>query len=341
MSGKLNGTRTLASELESIENPDEIEEFLKEFIHVTFDLPEENRVMVVKTKKEVSAVMHELKSRVAVSVFADNAFQKLYITTKEKVTYILEMEDENLHEISSFISSEKSMKYVLNGFALMKWCNSKSIEPKNVIDLLVSMKLLTGEVDPSVSVQDYLKKYCHQENISEEKSMVMAGNFVLQFGEYLSRKLESFQLSAVGKIVNENFYYEGIPQPEEEDLCKIRFSYVELEEFFAENKIEFLKKYENKAYMKSPLGRIALKFGHNVAELAQELCKDDIEIKILNELFSNNIRVTVLAENYYEVACKYKNFSSVISLITAIMKDTFFTLFERKIDVKMECLVKS
>ena len=361
MSGRLMGTRTLSSELSNIENPDEIEQFLKEFVNVSFEVPEDNNVIEARTEREVLDAVNELRMDEAVSIFTDKFFQKLYVTTKDETTYILRMKRANMNEISAFLSAERPVKYILGGFSFVKWCNMKSIELRNVIDLLVQIKLLTNEVDPFMTASDYLKKYAkgepvlhleepdkeeHSEDaivesgVALQREMILAGNFVLMFGEYLAEKLDQFGLSSVCKIVSENSYYEGISQTEEEDLCKIRFSYVGLEEFVEENKLEFLKKYQERAYLKSPLGRIALKFGNHESELMKELCLDDIEIKILNELFNNNIKAVLLAENYYEVVCKYKSFGSVISFIIAIMKDSFYTLFERKIDVKLECLVR-
>ena len=75
-------------------------------------------------------------------------------------------------------------------------------------------------------------------------------------------------------------------------------------------------------------------------ELAQELCAEDIELKILNELYNNNLKASLVEENLYEISCSYKSFLSVLSLVVAMMKDVFYTLFESKIDVKVECMIR-
>ena len=45
LSGKLSGTKTIEKEFEAIENPDEYEIFLKEFINLKFDIKVDNEVI--------------------------------------------------------------------------------------------------------------------------------------------------------------------------------------------------------------------------------------------------------------------------------------------------------
>ncbi len=87
-------------------------------------------------------------------------------------------------------------------------------------------------------------------------------------------------------------------------------------------------------------GRIALKFGRKAEDLILELYNDDIEMIILNELYNNNMKTILIGENSYEVNCKYKNVANIITLITAILNDVFFSMFQSKIDIKIECLIR-
>lgn len=351
ITGKLTGTRTLASELNQIEQPDEIEQFLKEFIQMKFDVSDANNMIEARTEKEAANAASELSLDDAVAVYTNKYFSWMYITTKDQTTYKIKISRSNLSAISSFLSSEKPVKYVLNGFPLLKWCHHKEIEPKNIYDIMVYIKLLTNDVDPFMTPQDYIQKYSNrdvflvnEESETEEDKYVeyaFIGNFIYQFGEYLAQYTSKLGLDSLSKMVNENSYYEGMIEAKgDEQLCSIQFSYIDLNQFISENQEKYASQYDGKAYMKSPLGRIALKFGNKESELVEELIKDDLEIQILNELYSNNMKVLVLDENLYEVTCKYKSFSSVISLITAILKDTFYHLFDEKIEVKLECVVK-
>lgn len=192
-----------------------------------------------------------------------------------------------------------------------------------------------------MSVTDYLKKYCNKELREDdtEYNMVLIGNFIYEFGKYLAEYVNKFNLSNVSRLINENSYYEAI-SIEDDDGCKIKFSYIDFNNHIEDTVLEKVKEFSDKAYFISPLGRIAIKFGSRPEKLMYELYNDDIALMILNELFNNNIKVILVEENVYEVSCKYKSFSSVISMITAILNDIFYTMFETKIDIKLECIVR-
>lgn len=345
ISGKLTGTRTLFSDLEEVENPDEVELFLKDFLEIKFSISNDNNLIFVQTEEEFKKAISELKEDNEVSLFLDSSMTKLFVTTGDKTTYVMSIHESSVSHISLLLSAEKPVKYILNGFSFVKWCNAKEMEIKNLFDILVYMKLLTNMVDPSLNVEDYMKKYIKLSSGEEElsfQSEMVKGNFILAFGKYLAESAQKLGLSSVNKMINENSYFEGRGKEEknEDNVCQITCSYIDLEKFIEENKREYVAKFHDRAYMKSPLGRIATKFGNKELELVEEFFRDDLEMKILNELFNNNMKVNFLNDNLYEVTCKYKNIGSVVSLVTAILKDTFYTLFERKIDVKLECIVK-
>ena len=92
--------------------------------------------------------------------------------------------------------------------------------------------------------------------------------------------------------------------------------------------------------MLSPIKRIALKFSRNEEKLLKEICIEDLEILILNELYNNNIHAKIIEDNLYKVNCKFKNFNNVVSLITAILTDIFDKIFNEKAEIKLECIIK-
>ena len=100
------------------------------------------------------------------------------------------------------------------------------------------------------------------------------------------------------------------------------------------------EKFKDRAYIVSPLGRIAIKFGHNTKKLIEELYYEDIAITILNELYNNNIHVALDDDGMYVVNCRYKNINNVFSLITAILNDIFYTMFNRTFEADIRCEVR-
>ncbi len=340
MSGKLTGLKTIESEFNQIKEPDEIEKFLKDFISKKFEIETENSMIFLNDDQDFLEQTENLTNEEAVSINVNENFSKLYLTTKDKVTYVVRMNKISSSNIASFISKEKPVKYILNSFSFVKWCNAKSIDLRNVYDIPTYIKLLTNNVDPFMSISEYLKKYTEKELKEDDNSYNAAviGNFVLQFGTYLSEFVTKFSLSSVSKLINENSYFEA-NSFDEAGLSKIRFSYSELSKYIEETGKEKAKEYGQRAYIISPLGRIALKFGKKDNELVSELYNDDIEMMVLNELYNNNIKVSLLAENLYEVTCTYKNFTNVMSVIIAILNDIFYTMFQQKVDIKLECIV--
>ena len=341
LSGKLSGTKTLETELDAIGNPDEIEMFLKAFIKTKFTLDTDNEIIYVNDDEDFKARISDIEKCEAVSIYVNESFSRLYVTTEEKITYAVRMNKVSTELINSFISQEKPVKYALNSFAFVRWCNSKSIDLRNVYDIPTYIKLLTNDIDPFKSVGDYIKEYSDEE-LSEddnERNCVLIGNFIYKFGAYLAEFVEKFNLSNVNRLINENSYFEATSF-EESGLCKIRFSYMDLAKHINENVQEKVAQYNERAYLVSPLGRIAIKFGRKVENIMFELYCDDIQLMILNELYNNNIKVTLLEENLYQVTCKYKSFSSVITMITAIMNDIFYTMFQTMVDIKLDCIVK-
>ena len=341
LSGKVNGTKTLESELDAIGNPDEIERFLKAFIKAKFILDTDNEIIYVNDDEDFKARINDIEKCTAVSIYVNESFSRLYVTTEDKITYAVRMNKVNTELINSFISQEMPIKYALNSFAFVRWCNSKSIDLRNVYDIPTYVKLLTNDIDPFKTVGEYIKEYSDEELLEDdnERNCVLIGNFIYKFGTYLAEFVEKFSLSSVSKLINENSYFEATSF-EENGLCKIRFSYMDLAKHINEIIQEKIELYSERAYLVSPLGRIAIKFGRKVENIMFELYFDDLQLMILNELYNNNIKVTLVEENLYQVTCKYKSFSSVITMITAIMNDIFYTMFQSMVDIKLDCIVK-
>lgn len=341
LSGKLTGTKTLESELEAIKNPDEIEMFLKAFIKTKFTLDTDNEIIYVNDDEDFSIRISDLEKCETVSIYVNESFTRLYITNSEKITYAVRINKVSTNLINSFISKETPVKYALNSFSFVRWCNSKSIDLRNVYDIPTYIKLLTNDIDPFKTVEEYIREYSDEELSDEdnEKNCILIGNFIYKFGTYLAEFVEKFSLSSVSRLINENSYFEATSF-EENGLCKIRFSYMDLTKHIKEVIEDKIKEYEERAYLISPLGRIAIKFGRKPENIMFELYADDIQLMVLNELYNNNIKVTLLEENLYQVTCKYKSFSSVISIITAILNDIFYTMFQDMVDIKLDCIVK-
>lgn len=122
--------------------------------------------------------------------------------------------------------------------------------------------------------------------------------------------------------------------------CKIEFSYINLDntiESFIKSKLD---QFNNRAYVLSPLGRIALKYGKITTNLLKELYNEDISITIMSELYNNNIPVVLHDNGSFLVSCKYKNFNSIVSLLSAILNDIFFTIFDESAEIKISCIIK-
>lgn len=341
LSGKLNGTKTLESELDEIKNPDEIEMFLKAFIKTKFTLSTDNEIIYVNDDEDFKLRINDLEKSDAVSIYINENFTRLYVTTGTSVTYAVRINKVSTELINSFISREKPIKYALNSFSFVRWCNSKSIDLRNVYDIPTYIKLLTNDIEPFKTVEEYIKEYSDEELSEEdnERNCILIGNFIYKFGTYLAEFVEKFNLSSVNRLINENSYFEAATF-EESGLCKIRFSYMDLTKHIQEAITDKIKASEEKAYLISPLGRIAIKFGRKPESIMFELYSDDIQLMILNELYNNNIKVTLLEENLYQVTCKYKSFPSVITMITAILNDIFYTMFQDMVDIRLDCIVK-
>lgn len=341
LSGKLSGTKTLSSELDTISNPDEIEMFLRAFVKTKFNLTADNEIVYVNDDEDFVSKVENFEKLNAVSIYINETFSRMYVTTEEKMTYAVRLNKVSTDLIGSFISKEKPIKYTLNSFSFVKWCNTKSIDLRNIYDIPTYIKILTNDVDPFKSITEYIKEYSDGVLREEdnEYNCIIIGNFILSFGSYLAEFVEKFNLSSVNKVINENSYFEA-STADNDGLCKIRLSYIDIEKYIEDVVDEINKKFEDRAYIISPVGRIAIKFGRKSENIIKELYNDDLQLMILNELYNSNIRVTLLEENLYQITCKYKNLAEIISISTAIFKDIFYTMFQNMIDIKLECIIK-
>ncbi|MBQ9267015.1 MAG: hypothetical protein IJ217_01865 [Clostridia bacterium] len=342
LSGKLNGTRSLISDLQSIENPDEIEKFLLEFTSIKFEETSDNEIIYIADDQDFLESMAAIENSSYISLNPTANFSKLYVTTDQRKTYVIRLNSISSALIGTFIAKEKPVKYGLNSFAFIKWCISKNIDIRNIYDIPTYIKLLTNEVDPFKSVKDYIEEYtnCELKEDDNEANNIMIGNFIYDFGKFLDRYVSRFDLSTVCKLINENSYFEG-NSFDNAGNCEIQISYTNLEnaiQSIVENKAN---EFQEKAYMKSPLGRIAIKFGHKPAELLGELYLEDISLTVLNELYNNNIPVLLENDNQYKITCKYKNFNNVIALINAVFNDVFYSIFEQSAEMKIDCILKN
>lgn len=341
LSGKLNGTKTLENELNRIENPDMYEKFFIEFNKLKFDIKTDNEVIYLNDNQDFEEKVFEIEKSEYVSLSVNENFNRLYITTDERKTYAVRINKINPILISNMISKEKPKKFILNSFSFVKWCNEKKIDIRNIFDIPTFIKILTNDINIEKSLEEYIKQYTNKELLQDdnEQNNIIVGNFIYDFGKYLEKYILEFDLLNMCKLINENAYYESLTN-ENEGECDIIFSYYELENVINDVVEKTIDKYKNKAYVLSAVGRIALKFSKNEKELIKELYIEDLEMLILNELYNNNIKVRILEDNLYKVTCKFKNSNHVISIITAILTSIFNNMFDEKVKIKIECLLK-
>ena len=341
LSGKLNGTKTLENELNDIKNPDLYEKFLIEYINLKFDINTDNEMIYINDDQDFEEKISDIEKSEYASFVVNQNFNRLYITTDERKTYAVRINKINSNLISNLISKEKPKKFLLNSFAFIKWCSEKKIDIRNIYDIPTYIKILTNNINLEMSLNQYIKKYTNKELIEDDNELnnIIIGNFIYDFGRYLEKYINEFELLNICKLINENAYYESLGITNDGE-CEILFSYYELENILTEIIEKEKNKLKEKAYVLSPLGRIALKFSKNENELMNEIYLEDLEIIILNELYNNNIHAKILKDNLYKVSFKFKNFNHVVSIITAILTDIFYRMFEEKVKIKIECILK-
>lgn len=341
-SGRLNGAKTLEFVLNNIENPDDIEQFLKKLIQLKLEFDISVEPVYINDDQDFLEHLNEIESSECISIYVNENFTRLYITVDERKTYIIRINKVNSSIIAKFISKEKPVKFSLNSFNFMKWCVAQKIDMRNIYDIPTYLKILTNEVDPFKSIESYIAQYTNYKlsDDDNEKNSIIIGNFIYEFGKFLNEYSKKFGIDSVCRLINENSYYEAI-MTASSDNCTIQFSYSNLGQAIDANVENKEKEYKDKEYIISPLGRIAIKYGHDERNVIKELYAEDISITILNELYNNNINVILDEEGKYIIHCKYKNLSSIFSLIIAILDDIFYTMFEQTLEATIECKIKS
>lgn len=339
--GRLSGTKTIESEFKNIENPDDYEKFLKEYINLKFDIEDNNEVIYINDDQDFLEQIENIEKSKYVSFCVNKKFSRIYITTDESKTCVIRINKVSLNLISDFISKPKPIKFSLNSFEFFKWCNEKKIDIRNIYDIPIYIKILTNEVAISSDMNYYIEKYTNRKLIEDDNEFnnVIIGNFIYEFGKYLKGYIEKFDLVNMCKMINENSFFESMITPNNTEAEMI-FEYLNLDDLICEIINNKKNKFSDKQYVLSPLGRIAIKFGRNEDELLKEIYMEDIETLVLNELYLNNINVKLVEDNKYLVNCKLKNFGNVASLVTAIFKDVFFKAFSEKISIGAKCVLK-
>jgi len=341
ISGKLNGTKTLADVFDQIETPDEIEMFLKQFIHLKLEFNVLNEPTYINDDQDFLEHLNEIETSEYISIYMNDNFNRIYLTVDQKKTYIIRINKVNSNIVAKFISKEKPIKFSLNSFQFIKWCVAQKIDMRNIYDIPTYIKILSNEVDPFKKIDEYIVQYTNYQlsNDDNEMNSIIIGNFIYEFGRFLNENARKFGIDSVCKLINENSYYEAI-MTSSSDNCTIQFSYTNLKQAIHSIVEEKEMEYQDKAYIISPLGRIAIKYGHHVKTVIEELYIEDISITILNELYNNNIHVILDEAGNYIVNCKYKNMNNVFSLITATLDDIFYTMFKQTFEANIQCEVK-
>ena len=341
VSGKLSGTRSLVSDIEALSNPDDVEKFLLEFSSIKFDFDTNNPIKYINDDQDFLECLSIIDSSKYISIHPTPSFSRLYITTDDKSTYIIRLNKVSTALIATFIAKEQPIKFALNSFGFIKWCNSKNIDMRNIFDIPTYIKLLTNDVDPFKTINEYVEQYTshHLSENDNETNSIIIGNLIYEFGKYLENYIDKFELTSVCKSINENTYFEGSTF-NNSGKCTINVSYTNLEDTINSIVTEIQKKYDKNVYVISPLNRIAPKCGHTTYSLIKELYYEDIIISLLNEFYNNNIPTKLNDDNTFTITCKYKNFNNVLSLTNAILNDVFFVLFNQSPEIHLDCFIK-
>lgn len=344
LSGKLSGTRTFSSELAQIENPDEVEKFLLYFSTLNIDYTnlKATNVNYINSNEDLQEYNEKISNCNYISLYHTEDFSKLYLTTDSKETLVINLNKISPAIIANFISKEEPIKFAINSFNFIKWCNSKNIDIKNLFDIPTYIKLLTNDVDPFKTIESYIKDYTNYtlDETEIELNNIIISNFIYEFGITLAEYINKFDLTTVSRLINENSYYEGNTFNNTGN-CIIKISYTNTDDAINNILEKVLANFKNNAYIISPLNRIAPKFKRDTRNLVYEIYSEDLSITILNELYNNNIPVKFDYEsNQYIITCKYKNYINILNLLNAIFYDTFFTIFDQTPEMNIECNIK-
>lgn len=368
LSGRLEGKRSLTTDLEKIENRDDIEQFLYDFSQLKISLaPAQATAEGEGTLKEVSVststsnslppfevesitedsnfkeqLPHILESK-AIGLYHDSSLTKLYLAIDTGKIFVIPLQKVSPSLVGSILAKETTIKFAINSFLFIKWCNQRALEIKNLLDIPTYIKLLTNDVDPFQSVESYVEQYTNysMDSLEQENKAFLCSRFIYAFGTLLSHSIEQFELTTVSKLINENSYFEGNTF-NNSGSCNLVLSFTNAEAAIQNVVSDVIKKYEDKAYVVSPLNRIAPKFRKHVPTLIADMYAEDLSITILNELYNNNIPVHFDNQtNQYHITCKFKSFSNVVTLLQAIFSEAFFTLLEQTPHIHMECDIQS
>jgi len=339
LSGKLAGTRTFSSELEQIEKPDEIETFLLYFSKFKIDLSQENtnETVYIDNESHLTEINEFIINSKYIGLFFTEDFSKLYLTTESSKTIIIDLKSISPSLLSTFISNDQPVKYAINSFNFIKWCHLKNLEIRGLYDIPTYIKLLTNDVDPFKTIDDYIKQYS---TLTIDTPETIKSHFIAEFGNVLAKYIHNFDLSIVSRLINENSYYEG-QSFNNIGNCTITLDLQNTDLVISSISENISTQFIDKAYIISPLNRIVPKFNQNLTELIYETYSEDLSVTLLNELYNNNIPVKLdYQTGKYIVTCKYKNFSNIISILTAVISETFYTLFDQAPEIHIDCTVK-
>lgn len=342
LSGKLSGTRSFLSDLEKIDFPDDVEKFLLEFSKLKIELFSSYDIKYINDDQEFLDVIDHICASRFISIYHTDNFSRLYLRIDSGEIFVVRLNKVSPAIVGTFITSENSIKFAINAFNFIKWCNTKSIDIKNLYDIPTYIKLLMNDVDPFKSIESYVSDYTTYifDEDDNEKNSAFICNFIYQFGCILSEYIEEFDLTTVSKLINENSYYEG-NSFNNTGNCKIILSFQNINNAIQNISQEIVNNYKEKAYIVSPLNRIAPKFKHQEYDLIYDVFTEDLSITILNELYNNNIPVKLdYSTNQYIITCKFKNCSHIIHVLTAIFSEVFYTLFNQTPEIHLECIMK-
>ena len=348
ISGKLNGTHTYKNDLKSIENPDEIERFLLDFYEfkLSKDLLVISNISTISGSESFLNEIEKIKKYKAIGIYIPSNFEKIYIAAEKDINYSIDVTGLLPALIGKLTSLDGISKYIINSFTLLKWLGDNSLEAKQVFDIPTYIKLLTNDVDPYKKAKEYLSKYSDFEdnNSDEEKNNMILARFSLNFGQYLAEKTAEFNLQNVSIQINENAEFEAIKWPilsKEECASTIVFKYINMENALENKAKQSIDNSQKKAYILTSLGRIIPKYNWKMDETVKNALFEDLTIKILGNLYSNNIPVRYeIEKNEYIISCKQKNIGNIFNITQAIFIDSFDSIFSQSPEISIKCHIR-
>lgn len=320
----------MLSDLKSKEDLDEIEQFLLDYNTNKIELNSFNMEIISSTHdfKEI------LQNRPQVGVFFNDSFDKMYLSFSSNESFLVDMGSIDYMELNSFFSNEKITKFIINPYKFLLWSDEYKFETKEFYDIAIYLKLLTNQVNPSLSLEEYIEKYSDitLTNIPVGKWNYIFSIFTFLFGNYLYQYILKFNLNLIAHIINQNALYEVCKifrLTDNDDLTSIKIKPTNFAENIELSKNTLKEHYQDKLYAVTPLNRIIPHYSKDFEDSIESALVEDFTYTILNELYNDNIPVKYDIENgIFTINCKQNKLTNIVNIIQGTFYDVYETLFK-------------